>query len=111
MNKSTLVEFVAANANLKKKDAEAAVNAVFQAIETELATGGKVQIAGFGSFKVKERAERVGRNPKTKEAITIPASKAPAFVAGKDLKDVTVIRQGSRPALLVFYALHEKLRW
>ena len=63
MNKSTLVEFVATNANLKKKDAEAAVNAVFKAIESELATGGKVQIAGFGSFKVKERAARVGRKP------------------------------------------------
>lgn len=87
MNKSTLVEFVATNANLKKKEAEAAVNAVFTAIENELATGGKVQIAGFGSFKVKERAERMGRNPKTKAAIKIPASKVPAFVAGKDLKE------------------------
>lgn len=87
MNKTTLIEAVAANANLKKKDAEAAVNAVLNAIETELATGGKVQIAGFGSFQVKERAERTGRNPKTKEAITIPASKAPIFKAGKDLKD------------------------
>ncbi len=87
MNKTTLIEAVAANANLKKKDAEAAVNAVLSAIETELATGGKVQIAGFGSFQVKERAERTGRNPKTKESITIPASKAPTFVAGKDLKE------------------------
>ncbi len=87
MNKTTLVEFVAANANLKKKDAEAAVNAVLNAIETELATGGKVQIAGFGSFKVKERAERKGRNPKTMEEITIAASKSPVFTAGKDLKD------------------------
>ena len=87
MTKATLIEIVAESAGLKKKDAEAAVNAVFGAIENELATGGKVQIAGFGSFKVKERAERVGRNPKTKEKITIPASKAPAFVAGKDLKD------------------------
>lgn len=87
MNKSTLVESVATNANLKKKEAEAAVNAVFAAIENELATGGKVQIAGFGSFKVKERAERMGRNPKTKAAIKIPASKVPAFVAGKDLKE------------------------
>ena len=87
MNKSTLVEFVASNANLKKKDAEAAVNAMFKAIETELATGGKVQIAGFGSFKVKERAERVGRNPATRETITIPASKHPAFTAGKALKE------------------------
>ena len=87
MNKTDLINAVAANANLTKKQAEAAVNAVFKAIETELATGGKVQIAGFGSFKVKERAERVGRNPKTKEAITIPASKAPRFKAGKALKD------------------------
>ena len=87
MNKSNLVDVVSAKTGMKKKDAEAAVNAMFKAIETELATGGKVQIAGFGSFKVKERAERVGRNPKTKETITIPASKAPAFVAGKDLKD------------------------
>ena len=87
MNKSTLIESVATNANIKKKDAEAAVNAMFNAIANELATGGKVQIAGFGSCKVKERAERIGRNPKTKAAITIPASKSPAFVPGKDLKE------------------------
>ena len=87
MNKSTLIESVAAGANLKKKDAEAAVNAVINAITNELATGGKVQIAGFGSFKVKERAARVGRNPRTKTTIEIPASKAPAFTAGKELKD------------------------
>ena len=87
MNKSTLVEFVAANANLKKKDAEAAVNAMFKAIETELATGGKVQIAGFGTFKVKERKERTGRNPRTKAEIIVPASKAPAFVPAKTFKD------------------------
>ena len=87
MNKSTLIESVATNANIKKKDAEAAVNAMCNAIANELATGGKVQIAGFGSFKVKERAERIGRNPKTKAAITIPASKSPAFVPGKDLKE------------------------
>ena len=80
MNKSTLIESVATNANIKKKDAEAAVNAMFNAIANELATGGKVQIAGFGS-------ERIGRNPKTKAAITIPASKSPAFVPGKDLKE------------------------
>ncbi len=87
MNKSSLVEFVATSANLKKKDAEAAVNAMFKAIENELATGGKVQIAGFGSFKVKERAERVGRNPKTKEAIEIPATTVPTFKAGTALKN------------------------
>ncbi|HAN21120.1 MAG: DNA-binding protein [Clostridiales bacterium GWF2_36_10] len=87
MNKATLVEIVAESASIKKKEADAAVSAVFTAIENELATGGKVQIAGFGSFKVKERSERIGRNPKTKEEIKIPASKAPAFVAGKTLKD------------------------
>ncbi len=87
MNKATLVEIVAESASIKKKDAEAAVSAVFTAIENELATGGKVQIAGFGSFKVKTRGERIGRNPKTKEEIKIPASKVPAFVAGKSLKD------------------------
>ena len=87
MNKATLVQIVAESASIKKKEADAAVSAVFTAIENELATGGKVQIAGFGSFKVKERSERIGRNPKTKEEIKIPASKAPAFVAGKTLKD------------------------
>lgn len=87
MNKTDLVEVVAAQANLKKKDAEAAVNAVFAAIQKDLKEGGKVQIAGFGSFKVKERSARVGRNPKTLEEIKIPASKAPVFVAGKALKD------------------------
>ena len=87
MNKSTLIEAVATGAGLKKKEAEAAVNAAIKAIVGELATGGKVQIAGFGTFKVKERAARVGRNPATKAAITIPASKVPAFAAGKELKD------------------------
>lgn len=87
MNKATLVEIVAESAGIKKKEADAAVSAVFTAIENELATGGKVQIAGFGSFKVKDRAARIGRNPKTREEIKIPASKAPAFVAGKSLKE------------------------
>ena len=86
MNKTTLVEAVAAKTNLKKKEADAAVNAVIEAITEELATGGKVQIVGFGTFKVKERPERVGRNPATKQAITIPASKVPAFAAGAELK-------------------------
>lgn len=86
MTKTTLVEIVAQNAGIKKKEADAAVNAVFQAIESELATGGKVQIAGFGTFKVKERAARVGLNPRTKEQITIAAAKSPAFVASKTLK-------------------------
>ena len=87
MTKTTLIEIVASNTGLKKKEAEAAVNAVFSAIEDELATGGKVQIAGFGTFKVKERAERSGRNPRTNQAITIKATKLPTFVPGKSLKD------------------------
>ena len=86
MNKTTLAEFVAKEAGLKKKDAEKAVNAVFAAIENELATGGRVQLAGFGTFKVKERAERIGRNPKTMEEIQVPASRAAGFRAGKELK-------------------------
>ena len=87
INKSTLIETVAQAASLKKKDAEAAVNAVFDTLTSELAKGEKIQLAGFGTFKVKERSERVGRNPKTRQEIKIPASKAPAFVAGKALKD------------------------
>lgn len=87
MTKATLVELVATNAGIKKKEADAAVNAVFNAIENELATGGKVQIAGFGTFKVRERAERTGRNPRTNENIKIEACKLPAFTAGKALKD------------------------
>lgn len=87
MTKATLVEIVAESAGIKKKEADAAVNAVFNAIESELATGGKVQIAGFGTFKVRERAERTGRNPRSNETITIKACKLPSFTAGKALKD------------------------
>ncbi|HPE95122.1 MAG TPA: HU family DNA-binding protein [Bacillota bacterium] len=90
MNKSNLVDVVAAKASIKKKDAEAAVDAVFGALEDELAQGGKVLIAGFGSFKVKERAARMGRNPKTREPIEIPASRSVAFSAGKGLKDAVI---------------------
>ena len=87
MNKTQLIEAVAAANNLKKKDAEAAVNATFDAITAALAAGDKVQLVGFGTFEVKERAERTGRNPKTGETITIAAAKYPAFTAGKALKD------------------------
>ena len=87
MNKTNLVDIVAEKANLKKKEAEAAVSAVFEAIQKDLAEGGKVQITGFGSFKVKERNAHVGRNPKNGKSIKIAASKAPVFVAGKGLKD------------------------
>ncbi len=87
MNKSELIDAVAKSADLKKKDAEAAVKAVFEAIEGELAKGGKVQLMGFGTFSVKERKARTGRNPATGEAIKIKAAKLPAFAAGAGLKE------------------------
>ena len=87
MNKTQLVEAVAAEANLSKKDAEAAVKATFAAIEGALVKGDKVQLIGFGTFETRVRGERTGKNPRTGEAITVPAAKAPAFKAGKALKD------------------------
>ena len=87
MNKTDLVAAVAAKAELSKKDADAAVTAVFDAITGALADGDKVSLVGFGTFDVKARAARTGLNPRTKEKIEIPASKAPAFKAGKALKD------------------------
>ena len=87
MNKTQLVEVVALKSGLKKKEAEAAVNAMTEAIAEALKAGDKVQLIGFGSFEVKERGERTCRNPKTGEAIKVAASKHPAFTAGKALKD------------------------
>ncbi|MFZ3100929.1 MAG: HU family DNA-binding protein [Desulfitobacteriaceae bacterium] len=87
MNKADLIAAVAEKADMSKKDAEKAVKAVFDAIEETLAANEKVQLVGFGTFEVKDRAERTGRNPQTKEPITIPASKVPGFKAGKALKD------------------------
>lgn len=87
MNKTELINAVAEKAELSKKDAEAAVTAMIDAITGALVEGEKVQLVGFGAFEVKPRAERVGRNPQTKETITIPASKTPVFKAGKALKD------------------------
>ena len=87
MNKTELIEVVAQNADLKKKDAEAAVNAVLAAIEDALVAGEKVQLIGFGTIEVKAKEARTGRNPATGEAITIPASKQIKFSAGKTLKD------------------------
>ena len=87
MNKTQLIDVVATKTGLKKKDAEAAVNAVNEAIVEALKAGDKVQVIGFGTYEVKERAAREGRNPKTGETITIAASKAPVFFAGKALKD------------------------
>ena len=88
MNKTELIAAVAEKAELSKKDAEAAVSAVVDSITEALRKGEKVQLVGFGSFEVKTRAERMGRNPQTKEPIPIPASKAPVFKAGKVLKDI-----------------------
>ena len=88
MNKAELINAVAEKAALSKKDSEAAVNAALEAITGALSDGEKVQLVGFGSFEVKKREARVGRNPKTKEAIEIPASKVPVFKAAKALKDV-----------------------
>ena len=87
MNKMELVAEVAEKAELSKKDAEAAVSAAIDVITEALRKGDKVQLVGFGSFEVKSRAERMGRNPQTKEPIPIPASKAPVFKVGKALKD------------------------
>ncbi|MBP2644595.1 MAG: histone family protein DNA-binding protein [Firmicutes bacterium] len=87
MNKTELVASVADKAGLTKKDAEKAINALFTSVEEALAQNDKVQIIGFGTFEVKERQERKGRNPQTGEEITIEASKTPVFKAGKGLKD------------------------
>ena len=87
MNKADLVAAVAEKTGISKKDSEKAVNAAFDAITAALVAGDKVQLVGFGAFETKERSARVGRNPKTKEAIEIPASRVPVFKAGKALKD------------------------
>ena len=87
MNKAELINAAAEKAGLSKKDTEAAVNATIEAIADCLASGDKVQLVGFGAFEVKSRAARIGRNPKTKETIQIPASKVPVFKPGKALKD------------------------
>jgi DNA-binding protein HU-beta len=87
VNKTDLVKAVAQKADMTQKDAEKAINAVFAAIEEALANDDKVQIIGFGTFEVKTREERKGRNPQTGDEITIPASKNPVFKAGKGLKD------------------------
>lgn len=87
MNKAELIHAAAEQAGLSKKDTEAAINAALDIITTCLKEEEKVQLVGFGAFEVKHRAERIGRNPKTKESIQIPASKVPVFKAGKALKD------------------------
>lgn len=87
MNKAELIAKVAEKAELSKKDADKAVSALIESVQEALKAGDKVQLVGFGSFEVRERAARKGKNPRSGEEITIPASKAPVFKAGKAFKD------------------------
>ena len=87
MKKAELIAAIAEKANLSKKDAEKALAAVLETVEGALVAGDKVALVGFGTFEVRTRNARTGRNPRTKETITIPASKQPVFKAGKALKD------------------------
>ncbi len=87
MNKTELIAAVAAKAGMTKKDAERVVNATVETITEALVKGDKVNVSGFGIFEVKAREARVGRNPRTKETIQIPATRLPAFKASKALKD------------------------
>ncbi|SMC68507.1 DNA-binding protein HU-beta [Oscillospiraceae bacterium] len=88
MNKTDLIDAIAAKADISKKDAETALKATIESIEEALKNDEKVVLVGFGTFSVKERAARTGRNPSTGKSIKIAASKAPAFKAGKELKDI-----------------------
>lgn len=87
MNKTDLIAHVASKADMTKKDAEQVVNAFFAAVEDALKVGDKVQLIGFGTFEVRDRQARKGRNPQTGDEIDIPATRVPAFKAGKALKD------------------------
>ena len=87
MNRAELIAAIAESANLTKKDTEAVLKAFTDVVTEELKNGGKVQLVGFGTFEVSERSAREGRNPKTGETMTIEASRAPKFKAGKALKD------------------------
>ena len=88
MNKTELVAAVAEKSGLTKKDAERVVNATIETISETLVKGEKVQLSGFGIFEVRERMARIGRNPRTKESVQIPATRLPAFKASKALKDI-----------------------
>ncbi len=88
MNKTELIAQVAEKTGLSKKDTESIINAAVDTIAVTMAQGDKVQLSGFGIFEVKDRQARVGRNPKTKEAIEIPASRQPVFKPSKALKDI-----------------------
>lgn len=87
MNKTELMNEIAAKSGLNKKSSEAALNAFIATVEEALTSGEKIVLVGFGTFEVRDRASRKGRNPQTKKEIIIPASKAPVFKAGKTLKD------------------------
>ena len=87
MNKSELITSMAEKAKMTKKDAEIALKAFTESVEEALEKGEKVQLVGFGTFETRERAAREGRNPRTKEPITIPASTVPVLKAGKELKE------------------------
>ena len=87
MNKTELIAAVAEKTGLTKKDAERVINATVETITENLVAGNKVQVSGFGNFEVKAREARIGRNPRTKETIEIPATRLPAFKASKALKD------------------------
>lgn len=88
MNKAELIKSISEKGDITRVDAEKALNAFTESVEEALVNGDKVQLVGFGSFEVRERAERKGRNPQTKKEITIKASKAPVFKVGKALKDM-----------------------
>ncbi|SFH40562.1 DNA-binding protein HU-beta [Priestia megaterium] len=87
MNKTELVDAVATKSELTKQNSKKAVEALFETISNTLAQEEKIQLVGFGTFEIRERAERTGRNPQTGEEMTIPASKSPAFKPGKELKE------------------------
>jgi DNA-binding protein HU-beta len=87
VNKAELIANMAEKSGLTKKDAEAALKGFIDSVQEALASGEKVQLVGFGTFESRERAARVGRNPRTKEEITIPASVVPVFKAGKEFKE------------------------
>ena len=87
MNKAELITSMAEKSQLTKKDAESALKAFIDSVQEALENGDKVQLIGFGTFETRERAAREGRNPRTKETITIPASTVPVFKAGKESKD------------------------
>ncbi|NOU15675.1 MAG: HU family DNA-binding protein [Methylococcaceae bacterium] len=91
MNKSDLITSIAEHANLTKADAGRAVDGIIKSIEAALVAGDSVALVGFGSFEVKERAARTGRNPQTGQELKIAASKVPSFKAGKSLKDAVNI--------------------